>query len=149
MAKKEPIMAVIVLKECTSLSVVKIDLPTVTVTSSSKIVQLEAFRRKLCCVIGHIPKVGAASKCISLPCGGPPETIQENLVQFTKWKLNDCVDNYFFIYRKIKHSQIVSGVKWYNFWMSTFTWDFINYLIPSLLTVLLFAIAKVESFSSK
>ena len=71
MAKKAPIMAIIVLKECTSLSVVKIDLPTVTVTSSSKIVQLEAFRRKLCCVIGNIPKVGAASKCISLPCGGP------------------------------------------------------------------------------
>ncbi|XP_067927873.1 phospholipid-transporting ATPase ABCA3-like [Watersipora subatra] len=49
--------------------------------------------------------------------------------------------------RKIKHSQIVSGVKWYNFWLSTFTWDLINYLIPALAVVTLFAIARVENFS--
>ncbi|XP_067952133.1 phospholipid-transporting ATPase ABCA3-like [Watersipora subatra] len=49
--------------------------------------------------------------------------------------------------RKIKHSQIVSGVKWYNFWLSTFTWDLINYLIPALLTVCLYGAASVKNLS--
>lgn len=50
-------------------------------------------------------------------------------------------------YRRIKHSQIVSGVKWYNFWLSTFTWDFINFLIPALLTVCMYAIADVKNLA--
>ena len=53
------------------------------------------------------------------------------------------------ICRRIKHSQIVSGVKWYNFWLSTFTWDFVNFLIPALLTVCMFAWGGVENLSGK
>jgi len=51
--------------------------------------------------------------------------------------------------RKVKHSQIVSGVKGLNFWLSTFSWDFINYMIPSLLVICLFAIADVKNLAGK
>ena len=49
--------------------------------------------------------------------------------------------------RKVKHSQIVSGVKWYNFWLSTFIWDFINFLIPALALLALFAAADISNFT--
>jgi len=52
-------------------------------------------------------------------------------------------------FRKVKHSQMVSGVKWYNFWLSTFTWDFINFMIPCLIVVIMFAIADIKNYTGK
>ncbi|KAF6019161.1 hypothetical protein EB796_022529 [Bugula neritina] len=49
--------------------------------------------------------------------------------------------------QKVKHSQMVSGVKWYNFWLSTFTWDFINFMIPCLIVVIMFAIADIKNYT--
>lgn len=47
---------------------------------------------------------------------------------------------------KSKHIQFASGVNVFNFWMSTFTWDMINYLIPCLLLFPVFAIFGVDAF---
>lgn len=49
---------------------------------------------------------------------------------------------------KVKHSQFVSGVTWYNFWMSTLAWDIINYLLPSLLLLLIFKAFDVTELST-
>ncbi|XP_012941784.1 ATP-binding cassette sub-family A member 3 [Aplysia californica] len=38
-----------------------------------------------------------------------------------------------------KHMQIVSGVGPITYWLPTFLWDFINYIIPSLLLLVVFA----------
>ncbi|XP_071081913.1 phospholipid-transporting ATPase ABCA3-like [Haliotis cracherodii] len=38
-----------------------------------------------------------------------------------------------------KHLQTVSGVGPFVFWLSNFVWDYINYLIPSLLLLIVFA----------
>ena len=48
---------------------------------------------------------------------------------------------------KAKHSQFVTGVHTVNFWVSTFAWDFINYLIPSLLMLFVFFLYGVDAFS--
>ncbi|XP_041362406.1 phospholipid-transporting ATPase ABCA3-like [Gigantopelta aegis] len=40
---------------------------------------------------------------------------------------------------KAKHIQFVSGVRAVNFWLSTFCWDFINYIIPAVLLIVCFA----------
>ncbi|KAH9488682.1 ATP-binding cassette sub- A member 3 [Bulinus truncatus] len=37
-----------------------------------------------------------------------------------------------------KHMQVVSGVGPFSYWLPTFLWDFINYIIPSLLLVIVF-----------
>ena len=47
---------------------------------------------------------------------------------------------------KAKHIQFVSGVNVINYWLSTFTWDFINYMIPSLLLLPLFAIFNLDAY---
>ena len=39
---------------------------------------------------------------------------------------------------KAKHIQFVSGVHPFNFWASTFCWDIINYLIPSMCILIAF-----------
>ena len=49
---------------------------------------------------------------------------------------------------KAKHIQFVSGVNVFNFWMSTFTWDFINFMIPSLLLLPVFAIFNLDAYVS-
>ncbi|XP_071081916.1 phospholipid-transporting ATPase ABCA3-like [Haliotis cracherodii] len=49
---------------------------------------------------------------------------------------------YFLIKERLvgaKHLQIVSGVGPFVFWLSNFVWDYINYLIPSLLLLVVFA----------
>lgn len=38
-----------------------------------------------------------------------------------------------------KHMQVVSGVGPFTYWLPTFLWDFINYIIPSLLLLVVFA----------
>ncbi|ESO83918.1 hypothetical protein LOTGIDRAFT_229502 [Lottia gigantea] len=40
---------------------------------------------------------------------------------------------------KAKHVQFVSGVHAVNFWIATFCWDLINYLIPCILLLITFA----------
>lgn len=47
---------------------------------------------------------------------------------------------------KSKHIQFASGVNAFNFWMSTFTWDMINYLIPSFMLFPLFAIFGLDAY---
>ena len=47
---------------------------------------------------------------------------------------------------KAKHSQFVSGVHVFNFWMSTFIWDIINYLIPSLAVICVLAAFNIEAY---
>ena len=47
---------------------------------------------------------------------------------------------------KSKHIQFASGVHAFNFWMSTFCWDMINYLIPAFLLFPLFAIFDLEAY---
>lgn len=37
-----------------------------------------------------------------------------------------------------KHMQVVSGVGPLSYWIPTFIWDFINYIIPSLLLLIVF-----------
>ena len=48
---------------------------------------------------------------------------------------------------KSKHCQFVTGVHTGNFWVSTFVWDFINFLIPSLLILLVLFLFGVEAYS--
>ena len=74
--------------------------------------------------------------------------ICKNTQQLKNWKLSYGYD--FNCYcRKAKHCQIVSGVRWYNFWLSTFTWDFINYFIPAVFCICVFAIADVKNLSGE
>ena len=40
---------------------------------------------------------------------------------------------------KAKHIQFVSGVRVVNFWLSTFCWDMINYIIPAIVLIICFA----------
>lgn len=49
---------------------------------------------------------------------------------------------------KAKHIQFVSGVHSINFWMSTFCWDMINFLIPSLLIIAAFAAFDMKALVS-
>ena len=49
---------------------------------------------------------------------------------------------------KAKHSQFVSGVSTPNFWMAAFTWDIINFLIPAVCIVILFAAFDIEGYAS-
>ncbi len=46
-----------------------------------------------------------------------------------------------------KHLQFVAGVHVANFWMSTFVWDFINFMIPSFLLLAVFAIFQLDAYS--
>ncbi|XP_021358402.1 ATP-binding cassette sub-family A member 3-like [Mizuhopecten yessoensis] len=47
---------------------------------------------------------------------------------------------------KSKHIQFVSGVGSLNFWASTFCWDVINYLMPSLCILVTFWAFDIEAF---
>lgn len=47
---------------------------------------------------------------------------------------------------KSKHIQYVSGVHVANYWASTFLWDLVNYLIPTLLLIAVFAGFNVEAY---
>ncbi|XP_013411172.1 ATP-binding cassette sub-family A member 3 isoform X2 [Lingula anatina] len=47
---------------------------------------------------------------------------------------------------KSKHVQFVSGVHAINFWVSTFVWDVINFLIPSVLIIITFAAFDIPAF---
>ncbi|XP_055882496.1 phospholipid-transporting ATPase ABCA3-like isoform X1 [Biomphalaria glabrata] len=38
-----------------------------------------------------------------------------------------------------KHMQVMCGIRPFSFWLPTFTWDYINYMIPSLFLLVVFA----------
>lgn len=45
-----------------------------------------------------------------------------------------------------KHLQFVSGVDAVSYWLGTFTWDFINYLIPSITVLILIAAFQLDEY---
>lgn len=45
-----------------------------------------------------------------------------------------------------KHLQVVSGVGPFAFWVSTFVWDLINYTIPVLIILILFAAFGTDAY---
>lgn len=45
-----------------------------------------------------------------------------------------------------KHLQVVSGIGPYSYWLSTFIWDLINYTIPVLILLIVFAAFKTEAY---
>ncbi|KAK3732015.1 hypothetical protein QZH41_016886 [Actinostola sp. cb2023] len=49
---------------------------------------------------------------------------------------------------KAKHLQFVSGVDAVCYWLASYTWDYINYLIPSLLVLVLIAAFQLEEFKN-
>ncbi|KAJ9543250.1 hypothetical protein OSB04_022957 [Centaurea solstitialis] len=47
---------------------------------------------------------------------------------------------------KAKHQQLISGVSILSYWLSTYIWDFISFLVPSSFAMLLFYIFGLEQF---
>ena len=50
---------------------------------------------------------------------------------------------------KAKHLQFVSGVQLTNFWLSTYLWDLINFMVPSLIICLLFWAVGVDAYGTE
>ena len=50
---------------------------------------------------------------------------------------------------KAKHIQFVSGVDPISYWTSAYLWDIINFVLPSVIIVILFLILRVEAFEGK
>ncbi len=46
-----------------------------------------------------------------------------------------------------KHIQFVSGVHAFNYWFSTFTWDFINYMIPVIVMIIIIAAFNIDAYA--
>jgi ABC-type multidrug transport system ATPase subunit len=46
-----------------------------------------------------------------------------------------------------KHQQLISGVSIPAYWLSTFVWDTVTYLVPMLLSIMLCYIFKIEEFT--
>lgn len=40
---------------------------------------------------------------------------------------------------KAKHLQFISGVSTFSYWLANYVWDIINFVVPGLLSCLLFA----------
>lgn len=59
---------------------------------------------------------------------------------------DECKNSYFSAFQA-KHLQFVSGVNAVSFWLATYTWDFLNYLIPMLGVFIMFAAFQVDSYS--
>nr|XP_043635410.1 ABC transporter A family member 1 [Erigeron canadensis] len=47
---------------------------------------------------------------------------------------------------KAKHQQLISGVSILSYWISTYIWDFISFLVPSSFAMVLFYIFGLEQF---
>lgn len=47
---------------------------------------------------------------------------------------------------KAKHQQLISGVSVLSYWISTYVWDFISFLFPSFLAIVLFWIFGLDQF---
>ena len=50
---------------------------------------------------------------------------------------------------KAKHIQFVSGVNPISFWASAYLWDIINFVLTSIVIVILFLIFRVDAFEGK
>ena len=50
---------------------------------------------------------------------------------------------------KAKHVQFVSGVDPFSYWGSAYTWDLINFLLPSLSILILVAAFDVPPYTGK
>ena len=48
-----------------------------------------------------------------------------------------------------KHIQFVSGVDSVSYWSATFSWDFINFLVPALGILILFAAFQVDNYKGE
>jgi ATP-binding cassette subfamily A (ABC1) protein 3 len=46
---------------------------------------------------------------------------------------------------KVKHLQLISGVSSSAYWLSTWIWDFISFLLPSFLALIIFAIFDLQT----
>lgn len=49
---------------------------------------------------------------------------------------------------KSKHLQFISGVRSSNFWLSSYSWDLLNYALPCIIACILFALFNVEAFTN-
>lgn len=49
---------------------------------------------------------------------------------------------------KSKHLQFISGVRSSNFWLSSYSWDLLNYTLPCVIACIIFAIFNVEAFTN-
>ncbi|KAG8371966.1 hypothetical protein BUALT_Bualt12G0017800 [Buddleja alternifolia] len=47
---------------------------------------------------------------------------------------------------KAKHQQLISGVSVLSYWASTYFWDFISFLFPSCIAIVLFCIFGIDQF---
>eukprot|EP00122_Pirum_gemmata_P011401 Pgem_evm1s10560 len=47
-----------------------------------------------------------------------------------------------------KHVQFVSGVQPKLYWLSTYSWDFVNYLVPVIIIVIIFAGFQIEAYTA-
>ncbi|KAK1318291.1 ABC transporter A family member 1 [Acorus calamus] len=47
---------------------------------------------------------------------------------------------------KAKHQQLISGVSILSYWISTFVWDFISFLIPTSVAIVLFLFFGLDQF---
>lgn len=50
---------------------------------------------------------------------------------------------------KAKHLQFVSGVDPFCYWTASFAWDLINYLVPVVLIIIIFAAFNVPAYAGK
>ena len=50
---------------------------------------------------------------------------------------------------KAKHIQRVSGVHLSSFWLSAFLWDIINYIVPCVIILILFAAFQVPAYQNE
>lgn len=48
-----------------------------------------------------------------------------------------------------KHLQVVSGVGPITYWMASFAWDVLNYIIPALIILIVFAAFQVSVYSDR
>ncbi|XP_042485746.1 ABC transporter A family member 1 isoform X1 [Macadamia integrifolia] len=47
---------------------------------------------------------------------------------------------------KAKHQQLISGVSILSYWISTYIWDFISFLVPSAFAIILFYLFGLDQF---
>ncbi|KAG1667013.1 ATP-binding cassette sub-family A member 17 [Nymphon striatum] len=48
---------------------------------------------------------------------------------------------------RMKHLQVVSGVNLVTFWVTAFMWDFVNFIIPSIVMLLMFFVFNIEDYT--
>lgn len=51
--------------------------------------------------------------------------------------------------RKAKHAQFMTGIDAFNFWASTFVWDAVCYLTPSVLIIIIVLAFQSDAYSTR